>query len=208
MGKCESGLSGEQACSKVLQSACMAETFKSLKGQLLLDNGLLNGSFFHKTVVLICQHDAEGAFGLVLNKSSKSKVGEMLVANLPDPLKEQTLYLGGPVQPNTLSYLHSDTYLPQANVIANLNLGHSLDSLVELGEEFSATKQIRLFAGYSGWGAGQLEDEMRRKAWVTHPASLDLVLQREPEKLWRQILLQKGWQFRLLAETPDDLTWN
>ena len=111
----------------------MAETFKTLKGQLLLDSGMLNGSFFHRTVVLICQHDAEGAFGLVVNRTSDNKVGEMLVADLPDTLKEQPLYLGGPVQPTALSYLHADTFLPQSNVISNLNLGHSLDTLVEIG---------------------------------------------------------------------------
>ncbi len=186
----------------------MAEAFTSIKGQLLLDSGQLNGSFFHKAVVLICQHDAEGAFGLVLNRSSNNKVGEMVVADLPDLLKEQTLFLGGPVQTTTLSYLHADTYVPQANVMANLSLGHSLESLVEIGESFSSTQQIRVFAGYAGWGAGQLEDEMRRKAWVTHAATIDLVFQANPEKLWRQILREKGWQYRLLAETPDDLSWN
>ena len=98
----------------------MAETFKTLKGQLLLDSGMLSGSFFHRTVVLICQHDAEGAFGLVVNRSSDNKVGEMLVADLPDTLKEQPLYLGGPVQPTALSYLHADSFLPGSNVISNL----------------------------------------------------------------------------------------
>lgn len=186
----------------------MAESFNSLKGQLLLDSGQLNGSFFHRSVVLICQHDPEGAFGLVLSRTSDNKVGDVLVADLPDALREQALFLGGPVQPNTLSYLHTDTYLPQANVLSNLDLGHSVDLLVEIGESFSATKQIRVFAGYAGWGPGQLDDEMRRKAWLTHPASLELVFASEPAVLWRKILQQKGWQYRLLSETPDDLSWN
>ena len=187
----------------------MAETFKSLKGQLLLDSGMLNGSFFHRTVVLICQHDAEGAFGLVVNRTSDNKVGEMLVADLPDSLKEQALYLGGPVQPTALSYLHTDTFLPQANVITNLNLGHSLDNLVEIGESFSSNQQLRIYAGYAGWGPGQLDDEMKRKAWLTHPASVDLVFNQDPVKLWRSIVGQKtGWQFKLLSQIPDDLSWN
>ena len=186
----------------------MADEFKSLKGQLLLDSGQLTGSFFHRSVVLICQHDPDGAFGLVLSRSSENKVGDVLVADLPDTLKEQTLYLGGPVQTNTLSYLHTDTYIPQASVMPNLDLGHSLDSLVEIGESFSATKQVRVFAGYAGWGAGQLDDEMRRKAWLTHPASLETVFCSDPAKLWRRILSEKGWQYRLLADTPDDLSWN
>ena len=107
----------------------MSDTPKYLKGQLLLDGGQLRGSFFHRSVVLICQHDAEGAFGLVLNRSSGNKVGDALVADLPEQLKEQPLHLGGPVQPTALSFLHTDSFIPDANVLPNLNLDHSLDAL-------------------------------------------------------------------------------
>jgi len=179
-----------------------------LKGQLLLDGGNLRGSFFHRTVVLICQHDAEGAFGLVLNRSSGSTVGEMLVADLPERVKEQALFLGGPVQPGALSFLISEDYLPEANVMQNLHMSHSLDELAELGESFSPTRRLRLFAGYAGWSPGQLEDEMRRQSWLTHTASLDLVFHTEPEQLWKQILREKGWKYRLLAESPEDLSSN
>ena len=122
---------------------------KSLKGKLLLDNGKLGGSFFHRTVLLICQHDSEGAFGLVLNRTTEKKVGEALVANLPDSLKGEPLYLGGPVQAQALSFLHNDAFLPEANVFPNLNLGHSIDSLMEIAESFSPTKRVRVFAGYA-----------------------------------------------------------
>ncbi len=187
----------------------MDGTFKSLKGQFLLDGGKLRGSYFNRSVVLVCQHDAEGAFGLVLNRASGNKVGEMVVADLPDTLKELPLHLGGPVQPTALSFLHADVFLPDANVLPNLNLGHSLDALVELGESFSATeRKMRVFAGYSGWSPGQLETEMKREAWVTHPASVELVFDTEPGKLWQEILRHKGWQYRLLAEGPEDLSWN
>jgi putative transcriptional regulator len=201
-------LNGIVTAGSLLQLVGMAEGFQSLKGQLLLDSGQLSGSFFHRSVVLICQHDAEGAFGLVLNRIGENKVGEMVIADLPESLKEQALYLGGPVQPAVLSFLHTDAFLPNANVLSNLNLGHSVDSLTEIGESFSAAKQVRIFAGYSGWGPGQLEDEMRRKAWITHPASIDLVFPGQPQQLWRTILKEKGWQYRLLAETPDDPAWN
>ena len=181
---------------------------KSLKGQLILDNGKLRGSFFHRTVILICQHDSEGAFGLVLNRSTKNKVGEAVVANLPDTLKEETLFLGGPVQPQALSYLHNDTYIPDANVLTNLSLGHSLDSLVDLGESFSSTVRLKIFAGYAGWSPGQLEDEMKRDTWMTHPASLELVFHPDPEQLWPAILKEKGWKYKLIAESPEDPSWN
>ncbi|MSU57879.1 MAG: YqgE/AlgH family protein [Pedosphaera sp.] len=186
----------------------MADKSKILRGQLLLDSGQLQG-FFQRTVILICQHDAEGAFGLVLNRHTGSKAGEMIVADLPDVLKESPLYLGGPVQPTALSFLHTDNFIPDANVLPNLNLEHSLDTLVELGESFSTSKKVRLFAGYAGWSGGQLEDEMKRKAWLTHPASLELVFETPPENLWRVVLGRKGgWRNKLLAQRPEDLSWN
>jgi putative transcriptional regulator len=97
----------------------------------------------------------------------------MVVADLPDTIKGCPLYLGGPVQPSALSFLQTDSFIPDANVMPNLCLGHSLDALVDLGDSFSSTRKIRMFAGYAGWSPGQLEDEMKRKAWQTHPASLD-----------------------------------
>ncbi|HWF19015.1 MAG TPA: YqgE/AlgH family protein [Verrucomicrobiae bacterium] len=186
----------------------MAENSKNLKGQLLLDSGQLSGSFFQRTVVLICQHDSEGAFGLVLNRSSGNKLGEMIVADVPELLKEQTLFLGGPVQLSALSFLHSDDFLPEASVMPNLDLGHSLDTLVELGESFSPTRKMKMFAGYAGWSPGQLEGEMKRKAWIIHPASLDLVFDTEPGKLWQTIMRQKGIKYRLIAEMPEDVSLN
>ena len=178
----------------------MLEKSKFLKGQLLLDSGQLGGSFFQRTVVLICEHNAEGAFGLVLNREMGSKVGEMLVADLPEPLKECPLFLGGPVQPTALSFLHSGSFIPDANVLPNLSLGHSLDALLELGESFAADRKVKLFAGYSGWSPGQLEDEMKREAWLTHPASLELVFEPDPARLWKNILQQKGGGHRLLRK--------
>jgi putative transcriptional regulator len=186
----------------------MPESEPFLKGQLLLDSGQLRGSFFQRTVVLICQHDAEGAFGLVLNRASGSNAGDMIVADLPEALKICPLFQGGPVQPSALSYLLTDAFVLEANVMPNLSLGHSLDSLVELGESFSPTRKLKLFAGYAGWSAGQLEDEMKRKAWLTHPASLELVFDTEPDQLWQKILNQKGWQYKILAQMPEDLSRN
>jgi len=182
--------------------------FKSLKGKLLLDGGKLAGSFFHRSVVLICQHDSEGAFGLILNRTTDKKVGEALVADLPETLKDQPLFLGGPVQPQALSYLHADAFLPDANVIPNLQLDHSLDELLELGASYSPAKQLKVFAGYAGWSPGQLDDEMKRGAWLQHPASLELVFDADQQHVWAKLVRQQGWQYRLLSEQPEDLSWN
>ena len=186
----------------------MSANTKWLKGQLLLDGGKLTGSFFHRTVVLICEHNAEGAFGLVLNRATGKKVGDALVADLHDTLKCADLFLGGPVQPTALSFLHSDGFLPDADVMPNLALGHSVDELTEIGDSFSPTRRIRVFAGYAGWSAGQLEDEMKRESWLTHSATLDLVFDEQPGLLWKKILHDKGWQYRLMSEGPEDLSSN
>ena len=189
--------------------SAMADKPKFLQGKLLLDSGQLGGSFFQRTVILVCKHDTEGAFGLVLNRSVGKTVGDLIIANLPEPLKAAPLYLGGPVQPGALSYLHTDSFIPEAEVLPNLALGHSLDELLEIGEAFSATKKVRMFAGYSGWSPGQLENEMKRKSWLTFPASLELVFETPPEQLWQKVLQTKGgWKNKLLSQMPEDLSWN
>ena len=81
-------------------------------------------------------------------------------------------------------------------------------ALVEIGESFSPTRKLRLFAGYAGWSPGQLEDEMRRDAWLTHPASLELVFNTSPEELWPAILRLKGGRYKLLSQMPEDPSLN
>ncbi len=104
--------------------------------------------------------------------------------------------------------LHSDTFIPDANVIPNLSLGHSLDSLVEVGESLSPTRKIKMFAGYAGWSPGQLEDEMKRKAWLTHPASLELVFDTAFDQLWQTILRAKAGSINCWRRSPEDLSAN
>ena len=186
----------------------MDDEFTSLKGQLLLDSGGLGGSFFMHTVVLVCEHTLDGAFGLVLNKQSERTVGEVFLADLPEQLSEQGIFVGGPVQEGALSYLHSDDFLPEANVMPNVSLSHSMEEMEDLAGSFSKTQKLRIFVGYSGWGAGQLDEEMKRKSWLTHPASVDHVFLPVPSKLWRQIMLEKGGVHRLMADAPEDLSWN
>jgi len=186
----------------------MGAEFQSLRGHLLLDGGMLTGSFFHRTVVLICQHDQEGAFGLVLNRPAGGRLGELVASALPQVLEDQQVFLGGPVQPEAFSFLHAEMFLTGVNVLPNVGLGHSLETLIDLAESTVPGRKMRVFAGYSGWSPGQLESEMKRSAWLTHPASLELVFDTDPAQLWRKILYQKGWKERLLAEAPDDISRN
>lgn len=183
-------------------------TGKNLKGQFLLDGGKLRGSYFHRSVVLICQHDEEGAFGLVINRASENEVGDLILADLPEELQEQKLFAGGPVQPAALSYLHTDGFIPEVSVLPDLQIGHSLEELVDIGESFSPEKKVKIFAGYAGWSAGQLEEEMNRESWLTYPATSDLIFQIPANKLWTTIMKKLGWQQRLFAEGPEDISWN
>lgn len=188
----------------------MAGMFKSLKGHLLLDSGQLAGSFFHRSVVLICRHNEEGAFGLILNRPADSTLGRALDENLPDSLGDQPLFIGGPVEAGALSYLHSDTFISGASsVLDNLELGHSLEELTDLVRSFSPERKLRVFAGYSGWSPGQLESELERGAWLTHPADLKLIFDESATMLWSKIIGRKGgWKNRLRASAPEDLSWN
>ncbi len=186
----------------------MAGPTQFWQGHLLLDGGKLHGSIFHRSVVLICQHDEAGALGLILNRPAGNKVGDAVVANLPQAVKDKPLYIGGPVQPGVLSFLHSDTFVPHANVMPQLNLGHSIEALMDLGESYSTTQKLRLFAGYAGWSPGQLEQEMARHDWLTHPATVDLVFGSDPAQLWKQILRQKGPTLSWLADSPENPAWN
>lgn len=187
----------------------MAKPHTSLKGQLLLDGGKLGGGYFARTVVLICEHNLQGAFGLVLNRPSDNQLADVFDKELPTRLQTETLFGGGPVQPAAMSYLHADSFLGEPSVIENLQLGHDLAQLVELGDSWSPTRQLRVFAGYAGWSAGQLDDEMKRASWLTFPATVELVFHTPSAELWRHVLRLRGdWQSNLLADSPEDLSWN
>lgn len=183
---------------------------RSLKGQLLLDGGQLTGSDFHRTVVLVCIHDADGAFGLVLNRQSKYALGEVISQTLPTAWEEQPLFLGGPVRPEMLSFLVHVPALPAPKgetVLPGLRLVQTLEDWLD-AEEAALPEKMKPFAGYAGWSPGQLDDEMKRKAWLTHPATIEHVFDPHPENLWRSILRTMGPEYRLLAELPDDLSRN
>ena len=188
----------------------MPKPFHSLAGMLLLDDGNLRGSCFDRTVVLVCSHDASGAMGLVLNRPGPTPLDAAFDRKLPSALRQRTLFSGGPVQPAALSFLHTGENDPASGSgMKGLILGHDLDALIALGKQAETGLPLRVFAGYAGWSAGQLDDELKRDAWLTHPASLDLIFDVAPETLWHHILrLRNGWRDRLLAIAPDDHSLN
>ena len=186
-----------------------SKAFTSLKAQLLLDGGNLQGSYFNRTVVLVCEHTTDGALGLVLNRPSENVLHQVFDQVLPTRLQDEKLFLGGPVQTSSLSFLYSDAVLLSGNVTSNLSISHELDELVGIGEAWAPSQKLRVFAGYAGWAPGQLDDDMRRSAWLVHPATLDLIFDVPPEELWRRVLRTRtDWRERLLSEAPEDPSAN
>jgi len=186
----------------------MIRTSQRLKGRLVLDGGRLRGSFFQRAVVMICQQNARGTIGFMLNRLNGARAGDTFGTELPQSLTEYPVYIGGPMEPSQLGFLFSDAFLGETNLLPDLRWGFSLEELIGITEFLSATQQVKLFAGYTGWCPGQLEEEIRHKGWLVHPASLDLLFDSDAQQLWQKILRQKGWRNRLLATMPEDLRWN
>ena len=178
----------------------------SLEGQLLIASPGLHDPNFRRTVVLITEHTDEGASGLVLNRPSPSSVSD-LVPQLEELVEdEESVWLGGPVQPNAVLVLGEFVDPEDAAVPLFGSLG--FPSLEEPGAVLPATTRRRVFAGYAGWGAGQLESELERDDWIVEPAQNDDAFTAEPESLWADVLRRKGGVYELVSRMPEDPSVN
>jgi putative transcriptional regulator len=174
----------------------------SLTANLLISSAGLHDPNFRHTVVLIGSHDGEGAVGVVLNRST-----EFLVADAVPPLAELTspgakIFEGGPVQPAQPVLLAEFRGSAHANVPVFGNIGFLTGDIDE--ELRPSILRARVFAGYSGWGAGQLEAELAENAWIIEPAREEDVFTDEPGSLWRRVLERKGGKYRHIAMVPKD----
>jgi putative transcriptional regulator len=179
----------------------------SLEGQLLIASPALLDPNFRRTVVLVTEHSEEGASGLVLNRPSPSPVSE-LVPSL-EPLVEddaEPVWFGGPVQPNAVLVLGEFVDPDDAAVPLFGALG--FPALDEPEEVVPATTRRRVFAGYAGWGSGQLEDELGREDWILEPAQPDDAFTESPDNLWADVLRRKGGIYELVARIPEDPSVN
>ena len=161
---------------------------------------------FRRTVVLIGHHDDEGAVGVVLNQPLEATVEEAAAPLSPLVPTGEALFRGGPVQPESAVVLADFEDPDRAGVLA-------LDSIGFLPEESDAgslggLRRARVFAGYAGWGAGQLEAEIAEDSWHATPAQPGDVFTDDPEGLWATAVRRLGPGFRLLATMPMDPTLN
>ena len=179
---------------------------ESLQGRLLISSGGLYDPNFRHTVVLVGEHNADGALGVVLNRATNIKVEEAIpTLSALVPPGEQ-LYQGGPVQP-TAPVLLAELAQPE---LADLLVFDSVGFLI--GDVSADIRpkilRARVFAGYSGWGPGQLEDEMAVDSWIIEPAQLGDVFTDSPDQLWSSVLERKGPDYSLLSRMPFDPSTN
>jgi len=181
---------------------------ESLQGKLLIAAPSLDDPNFARAVVLIIQHDEDGAFGVVLNRPTDKSIREIWEEiGGGECLSEAKLHLGGPVSGPLLA-LHTNFALSEQEVLPGVYLSTRKDHLDQLVNE--ETMDLRLYAGYSGWGGGQLESEMEVGGWMTLPANSDYVFTAEDD-LWDQAGKEITGDFikRLgIRHVPDDPSFN
>jgi putative transcriptional regulator len=177
-----------------------------LQGKLLIAGPELWDPNFRRTIVLIGHHDADGAVGVVLNRAT-----EMTVEEAVPPLAElvplgERLFVGGPVQQEAAVVLADFERPDHAEVLAFGSIGFLAGEVdpVEVGP----LRRARVFAGYAGWGPGQLESELEESSWLVEPAMPEDVFAPDPDVLWNAVVRRKGPGFHLLLSMPVDPTEN
>lgn len=174
------------------------------QGTLLIADPFLKDPNFMRSVIFLCEHDQEGSFGFVLNQSYEYTLDELVSG--AEGYKIQ-VFLGGPVQLNTIHFLHRcpDLIPGSFEVINGVYWGGNFDvalALIKSGE--IDLNNIRFFVGYSGWGDGQLKDEVEEKSWLTAPANPAIVFHSPVEEIWREAIKLMGEDYLLLINYPID----
>jgi len=178
----------------------------SLRGKLLVASPALVDPNFARTVVFMTEHNDEGGMGIVLNRPSDTAV-DSVVSELTEIAGGEPVYVGGPVQPEALVLLAEFTNLEAAAwvVVADVGLA-SAD--VDLDELAGSVRRGRVYAGYSGWGPGQLEEEVEGDSWIIEPPLPPELFPDDPATLWSDVLARKGGQYSLIARMPADPSLN
>jgi putative transcriptional regulator len=180
---------------------------ESLAGQLLLASPTLLDPNFRRTVVLIGVHSGEGALGVVLNRPSAVTVGEAVPALEAAVSEQEPVYVGGPVQPASVVLLAEFLDPAPAGMLVVGRIGFpAADADIE--QLTRATARRRVFAGFAGWGEGQLDAELEHGDWIAHSALPEDVFTDMPGELWSAVLTRKGGSYALMARMPLDPSMN
>ena len=178
----------------------------SLRGKLLIASPALEDPNFDRTVVLITEHGEEGAMGIVLNRPSESEVAAV-IPELEAIAGEEPIFVGGPVQPEALVVLgeFSDPGAAAWIVVAGVGLVSAQTDLDELPD---SVRRGRVYAGFSGWGPGQLEDEIEEEAWIVEAPMPAELFPEDPDTLWSDVLDRMGGEYAIVARMPEDPSLN
>jgi putative transcriptional regulator len=173
-------------------------------GILLIADPFLKDPNFMRTVIFLCEHKAEGSFGFVVNKQFEQTLDELMDGF--DGYQIPVFY-GGPVQMDTIHFIHQypDKIPGGQQVMNGIYWGgdfNMLTDMVKKGElDFS---KVRFFIGYSGWGDGQLNNELKEKSWLTVQATQPLVFHDDPNEIWKDSLTHLGGGYEMMINFPID----
>jgi putative transcriptional regulator len=173
-------------------------------GILLIADPFLKDPNFLRTVVLLCEHKEQGSFGFVLNKQIEQTLDELITDlegySLP-------VYYGGPVQMNTIHFLHQypDLIPESVKVSKDIYWGGNFETVTALIKNNSIDlNKIKFFIGYSGWGDGQLTGELEEKSWLTVSANRKLVFNTGHDEIWKGSLQALGGEYEMMINFPID----
>jgi putative transcriptional regulator len=175
------------------------------KGKILLSDPFLDEEYFRRSVIYLCEHNDEGSFGFVLNN-----LVDLNLHEIEDtfPNVESSISIGGPVEPNSLYFLHSlgDQIINSVSVEEGIYLGGDFQQLTNLvRSDQSLVSQIRFFIGYTGWSKDQLEMEITSNSWVVADFdSAQNLFQAKEELSWKLLMENLGEKFKVIANFPLD----
>ncbi|MEP6872555.1 MAG: YqgE/AlgH family protein [Anaerolineaceae bacterium] len=177
-------------------------------GKLLVASPKLDDPNFARSVVYIGIHDSNGAFGLVLNRMLTFHVSDHLQAWAGAVSVPAVIFNGGPVEPSAVLGLATPLDEPGpgwSELAGGIGL---VDLNLSAAETAPRLARLRMFLGYSGWGAGQLEDEIRNEGWFVVAMEVSDLIAPEPAGLWQRVLRRQPGQLAMFAYFPEDPTRN
>ncbi len=178
------------------------------KGKILIAEPFLKGPYFGRSIVLLTEFGEQGAVGFVLNKASNVYPDEVI----DDILSfKGELYIGGPVASDTLHFIHTlGEKLPgSVKVTDNIYWGGDFETLKDLiNNDIATYKQVKFFAGYSGWSPGQLEGEINERSWIVTEVDEAVIMDDNIDNIWEQTLIKLGGVFKTWSKFPNDPNQN
>lgn len=174
------------------------------QGRVLISEPFLNDTYFRRSVVLLTEHSEEGSVGFVLNKPVALSVDDVLT---DFPEIDTEVSIGGPVNTNTIHYIHTlgDTIPNSVKVFNNLYWGGDFNVIKQMiSNKQIKGSEIRFFLGYAGWSPKQLENELFENAWLVSEMKAEQIMQGPDDNLWKEILGKSGDKYKTWVNFPEN----